>query len=306
MKSYFTLFLKGMGMGAADVVPGVSGGTIAFITGIYETLINSIKSVDATAIRLLFKLDIKGFWNHINGTFLLILFAGIATSVISLAKVITYLLGNHPIPIWSFFFGLIIISAILVSKQIRNWNWKVLLSGILGILTAYLVTVATPTETPEGYGYIFLSGAIAICAMILPGISGSFLLLILGKYEFILNAIKDFKLDVIAVFGMGCILGLGLFSRFISWLLAKYHDLAVALLAGFMIGSLNKVWPWKAVLSFRTNSHGEQVPLITKNILPSTYEGEPQTIIAIACIFGAIAFVYGLDYVAARGKAKLK
>ncbi|BDD00129.1 DUF368 domain-containing protein [Persicobacter psychrovividus] len=306
MKSQITLFLKGVAMGAADVVPGVSGGTIAFITGIYETLINSIKSVNATALKLLFSFQLKAFWEYINGTFLLILFAGIATSVLSLAKLITYLLEHHPIPIWSCFFGLIIISAILVGKQIRKWSVPVLLTGIAGIAIAYFVTVATPTSTPENYGFIFLSGAIAICAMILPGISGSFLLLILGKYAFILNAIKNLQLDVIAVFGAGCVLGLALFSRFISWLLSKYHDLAVALLSGFMIGSLNKVWPWKEVLSTRINSHGEEVALITKNILPSTYgqHANPQTLVAIICIVGAIALVFGLDYFASRSNTK--
>ena len=268
------LFLKGVGMGTADVVPGVSGGTIALITGIYERLLSAIKSVDAEALKFISKFQIKHFWKHIDGNFLLVLLAGIATSIITLAKVVTYLLDTYPIQLWSFFFGLIIISAILVLRNVKSWNLGKVLSLIVGDIIAYMITEATPAATPEGLWFIFLSGAIAICAMILPGISGSFILLIMGKYEFIFNALNDRDIPVILTFMAGCVVGLLSFSRVISWLFKKYHDIAIALLSGFMLGSLNKVWPWKLPLQFRINSHGEQVAYITKNVLPGEFSRE--------------------------------
>ncbi|MEM9390336.1 MAG: DUF368 domain-containing protein [Bacteroidota bacterium] len=268
------LFLKGVGMGTADVVPGVSGGTIALITGIYERLLSAIKSVDAEALKLISKFQIKHFWKHIDGNFLLVLVAGIATSIMTLAKVVTYLLDTYPIQLWSFFFGLIIISAILVLRNVKSWNLGKVLSLIVGVIIAYMITEATPAATPEGLWFIFLSGAIAICAMILPGISGSFILLIMGKYEFIFNALNNRDIPVILTFMTGCIVGLLSFARVISWLFKKYHDIAIALLSGFMLGSLNKVWPWKLPLQFRINSDGEQVAYITKNVLPGEYSRE--------------------------------
>ncbi len=258
-------------MGGADVVPGVSGGTIAFITGIYEELLGSISKINADAVKLLFQFRIKDFWTHINGTFLIVLLSGILFSVLSLARLITYLLEYHPIPIWSFFFGLIIISAILVIKEIRKWNWIVVLASLIGIAIAYYVTVATPSQTSNSLWFVFISGAIAICAMILPGISGAFILLLLGKYTYIFTALKEFNFPVIIVFGLGCIAGLLSFSRVVSWLLKNYYNTAVALLAGFMIGSLNKIWPWKVATTYRINSEGLQVPLTEKNISPTAY-----------------------------------
>ncbi|TRX48198.1 DUF368 domain-containing protein [Fulvivirga sp. M361] len=271
VRETIVLFLKGVGMGSADVVPGVSGGTIALITGIYERLLESIRSVDLDALKLLFQLDLKGFWEKINGTFLITLLLGIATSILSFAKLITYLLKTHPIPVWSFFFGLIIVSAILIVRNIGKWKATTGVALIIGVAIAYLITEATPASTPESLWFIFLSGAIAICAMILPGISGSFILLIMGKYQYIFNALSEKNIVVIAVFMAGCITGLLSFARVISWLFKKYHDLTLALLSGFMIGSLNKVWPWKIPLEFRMNSHGEQVAYITDNVLPGEY-----------------------------------
>ena len=268
------LFLKGVGMGTADVVPGVSGGTVALITGIYERLLSAINSVDRKALKLISKLEIRLFWKHIDGNFLIILIAGIATSVITLAKLVTYLLEVYPIQLWSFFFGLIIISAILVLRNVKSWTVGKMLILVLGIAIAYLITEATPATTPEGFWFIFLSGAIAICAMILPGISGSFILLIMGKYEFMFNALNDRDIPVILTFMVGCLVGLLSFARVISWLFKRFHDLAIALLSGFMIGSLNKVWPWKLPLQFRLNSDGEQVAYITKNVLPGEYARE--------------------------------
>ncbi len=291
-------------MGSADVVPGVSGGTIAFITGIYGTLLKSIKSFDAEAVRLLLQFRLKAFWRHINGSFLFTLLSGIALSIITLAKVIAYLLEHHPIPLWSFFFGLVIIATYLVSKEITRWSVGVIVMGLLGTAIAYWITEATPAETPTSLWFIFISGAVAICAMILPGISGSFLLLILGKYAYILEAVNERNIEVIAVFGLGCIIGLLSFARVISWLLDHYHDLAVALLAGFMLGSLNKIWPWKEVLSTRINSHGETVPLITDNVSPARYLSvtgqDPMIGQALLFMMIGILLVVGLEWFASR------
>lgn len=271
LKDFILLFFKGVAMGSADVVPGVSGGTIAFISGIYEELLDSINAIDGKALKLLLAREFKAFWDKINGTFLLVLFSGIAISVLSLAKLLTFLLTTYPIHLWSFFFGLIIISSILVVREVKQWKAVNFVSLIIGVIAAYFITELSPSETPTAWWFIMLSGSIAICAMILPGISGSFILLVLGKYEFIITAIKDRDYAVIFTFGLGCIIGLLSFSKGVSWLLKKYHDLTVALLAGFMIGSLNKVWPWKIPLGFRINSHGEQVVTFTKNILPAGY-----------------------------------
>lgn len=272
LKEYLIIALKGMGMGAADVVPGVSGGTIAFITGIYEELINSIKSVNGKSLKLLLKFKIKDFWNAVNGTFLLSLVIGIGISVLSLAKLLKHLLENYPVLIWSFFFGLIVASAIFVGKNITNWRIAKVTALIIGVIVAYFITIISPVEANTTYWFIFLSGAIAICAMILPGISGSFILVLLGMYKFILEAVSGFKLAVIAVFLGGAVVGIITFSNVLSWLLKKYYDVTIALLAGFMIGSLNKVWPWKEVVETFSNRHGEIKPLVEENILPGTYE----------------------------------
>jgi len=272
IKDYLIIAMKGMGMGAADVVPGVSGGTIAFITGIYEELIESIKSVDLNAIKLLLGFKFKDFWKAVNGNFLLSIVVGIAISFVSLAKLIKYLLEQHPILIWSFFFGLIVASAIVIARKITEWKLRSIIAMIVGIGIAYMVTVVTPAETTNAYWFLFLSGALAICAMILPGISGAFILLLLGKYEFVLSALSNFKLDVIAVVGIGAAAGLLSFSNLLSWLLRKYHNMTIALLSGFMIGSLNKVWPWKETLSTFVDRHGVEKALVQANILPQTFE----------------------------------
>ena len=295
-------------MGGADVVPGVSGGTIAFITGIYETLLDSIASVNVDALRLLFQGQVKAFWQHINGNFLVTLFAGIAVSIVTLARLIGYLLEHYPIQLWSFFFGLIIIAAYLVAKEINQWSIRVLIAGAAGIAVAYYVTLATPAETPTALWFVFLSGAVAICAMILPGISGSFILLILGKYAFILEAVNERDFTVIAVFGLGCVVGILTFARIISWLLDHYHDTAVALLAGFMIGSLGKIWPWKEVVLTRLDSHGEEVPFVTRNVLPAQFEqltGQ-DALLGYAILFMLIGFllVLGIERFASYQQKK--
>lgn len=270
------LYLKGMAMGAADVVPGVSGGTIAFITGIYQELIDSLKSINAEAVKKLFKEGIGAAWEHINGTFLVILFAGILTSIISLAKGISYLLENHPILVWSFFFGLIVASALLIGKSIERWGIAKVIGLLLGAAIAFYITVASPAQTSESYWFIFLSGAIAICAMILPGISGSFILLLMGKYKFILESLSALRIDVILVFMLGCLAGLLTFARLLSWMFKHAKELTIAILTGFMIGSLNKVWPWKETLETTTDRHGETIPLVQRSVMPRSFEGDPQ------------------------------
>ena len=271
-KEYLLLVLKGMGMGASDVVPGVSGGTIAFITGIYEELINSIKSINLHALKLFFSGKFGEFWKSINGTFLLSVLLGIAISVFSLAKALEYLLENYPILVWSFFFGLIVASAIYVSRAIKKWNAGTVIAGIAGIVIAYFITVISPAEANAAWWFIFVSGAIAICAMILPGISGSFILVLLGMYKFILAAVGDLNIAVLAVFLAGAAIGIIAFSNVLSWFLKKFHDITVAVLAGFMVGSLNKVWPWKNVTETFIDRHGEIRPLVEQNVLPGTYE----------------------------------
>lgn len=245
MKKYLLLVLKGIGMGAADVVPGVSGGTIAFITGIYEELVGSIKSINGSAIKELLKGNFTAFWKMINGSFLISVFAGILISVLSLARLMQYLLHNHPVQIWSFFMGLIAYSAIYVLKDVKKWGVSSFLTLLFGIGAAAFISLVSPASTTEAYWFIFLSGMIGICAMILPGISGSFILLLLGKYQFIMQAISDLNIPVLIVFAAGALIGIISFSHFLSWLLNKYYSQTICLLSGFMVGSLIKVWPWK-------------------------------------------------------------
>ena len=299
---YIVLALKGCAMGMADVVPGVSGGTIAFISGIYEELLDSIRSVDASALRLLLRFRLAEFWRHINGRFLLPVLLGIAVAIFSLARLMTYLLTNHPIAIWSFFFGLIVASALLVARQIGRWDWRTVLAFAVGAAAAWWITVATPAETPDDWWFVMLSGAIAICAMILPGISGAFILLLLGKYQNIMQAVGEFDIPVIAVFVIGAAAGIISFSHLLSWLLKHWHDVTVAVLMGFMVGSLNKVWPWKETVETYLDSHGVAQPLVQNNIAPGTFEqltGQPSLLVQ-AILLGIVGFlvIYGIELVA--------
>ena len=299
---YIVLALKGCAMGMADVVPGVSGGTIAFISGIYEELLDSIRSVDATALRLLLRFRLAEFWRHINGRFLLPVLLGIAVAIFSLARLMTYLLTNQPIAIWSFFFGLIVASALLVARQIGRWDWRTVLAFAVGAAAAWWITVATPAETPDDWWFVMLSGAIAICAMILPGISGAFILLLLGKYQYIMHAVGEFDIPVIAVFVIGAAAGIISFSHLLSWLLKHWHDVTVAVLMGFMVGSLNKVWPWKETVETYLDSHGVAQPLVQNNIAPGTFEqltGQSSLLVQ-AILLGIVGFlvIYGIELVA--------
>lgn len=251
IKKYLYIGLKGLGMGAADIIPGVSGGTIAFITGIYDEFVGSLNNFDKTAVKLFFSGRFKEFWQHINGNFLLSLFCGILVSVFSMANLMRHLLHNFPIQTWAFFFGLIVASSIFILKGIRNWKWFDVLTLVLGVVIGAVICTLSPTTTPDGLWFIFICGALAICAMILPGISGSFILLLLGKYEFIMDTIAGLTNGntvhsalVLAVFAIGAAVGILSFSKFLHWLLSRYHRQTLLGLAGFIIGSLVKVWPW--------------------------------------------------------------
>ncbi|PCJ33946.1 MAG: DUF368 domain-containing protein [Moraxellaceae bacterium] len=304
MKQHSLLYAKGIAMGAADVVPGVSGGTIAFLTGIYEELLSSIKSVGPGSIKILFSQGPKACWASINGNFLLVLLLGIGTSIVSLARVITHLLTTYPTLLWSFFFGLILVSSLYMVRQIKGWGPQNVASLLIGAVIAYTITILSPSEIEATPITIFLAGSVAICAMILPGISGSFILLLLGMYSHIMGAIKAFDMDILAVFAVGCITGLLLFSRFLSWLLARYHEVTMALLTGFMLGSLNKVWPWKQTLEWRENSHGVQVPLTQENLSPFSYAEilgqDHQLAYCLGLAILAIVIVLGIEQIASR------
>jgi putative membrane protein len=295
-------------MGAADVIPGVSGGTIAFITGIYEVLIDSIRNIDIHSLNLLRQFKIREFWVTINGSFLLAVFAGLITSLLSLAKLMNYLLSIYPIPVWSFFFGLILFSAPLILREVKAWSVREVIAGLVGVAIAYLITIISPAQTPSNLFFIFFCGALAICAMILPGISGAFILLLLGKYEYMLKSLVKLDFMVVIVFAAGCLIGLLSFSRFLSWILKHYRFPTLALLAGFMIGSLNKVWPWKEVLSFRINHEGTQIPAFDQSIWPGEYlektGNDPQVFQAILFVAFGILIVVFVEKLALAFKTK--
>ena len=286
-----SVFVKGMAMGAADVVPGVSGGTVAFITGIYEELVGSLSKADLTAVKLLLKGQVSAFWTYINGTFLATVFAGILLSIFSLAKIISWVLVNHPKIIWSYFFGLILVSVFMLAKQANLFSLRNALVLFLGAWFAFEITRLTQVAIAPSTTFIFLSGAIAICAMILPGISGSFILVLLGMYQYIIEGVKSLDVSVLGVFILGCIVGLLSFTHLLSWLLSRYRELTFALLTGFMAGSLNKVWPWKI-----TNTSQ-----IEQNVSPFEYQSitqaEPQIVLAIAALVMGILTVYLIDRV---------
>jgi putative membrane protein len=294
------LYLKGLAMGSADVVPGVSGGTIAFITGIYTELLDSIKSVNLQTLVLLFKEGPKAAWQAANGTFLVTLLAGILTAILTLAKVIHYLLDQHAVLLWSFFFGLILASSLHMAKQIKQWQPLTLASLLLGVLIAAFISIASPTSIEANYLNIFLAGSIAICAMILPGISGSFILLLMGLYAPVLAAVKGLQLDIMLIFALGAGFGLILFSRLLSWLLHHYQDLMFSLLTGFMLGALLKVWPWKETISYRLNSKGVEVPFEQLNRLPELLNSD-QIVWAFTLLLVGFASVLLLERFSSNG-----
>ncbi len=325
-KSFLGLATRGLAMGAADVIPGVSGGTIAFITGIYEELLETISNLNFGLLRTWKQDGFKAMWTKANFNFLFSLLLGIFVSIASLAMLIEYLLLHYPIHIWSFFFGLIIASVWLMGKTVKQWSVTNVIGLLAGSVFAFWITLIAPTEGSESLLYIFICGAIAICAMILPGISGSFILLLLGAYTTVLGALSNllsaFKNghwdlvfsngSILVVFALGCIVGLISFSKVLNWLFKKAHNLTIAILTGFLVGSLNKIWPWKEVLEYRIKHVGEaneeMIPVVEKNISPAnftTITNEPNHLLAasLLALFG-IALIIVLDKVGNKKEAK--
>lgn len=301
LKEYVVISLKGMAMGAADVVPGVSGGTIAFISGIYEELLNSISSFNFSLINVFKNEGFKSVWIKVNGNFLVSLFVGILISVLSLAKLIESMLENHPIVIWSFFFGLVLASIIYIGKQITKWTKGSFLCLILGAILAFYITTLNPMVSANSSPwFLFLAGMIAICAMILPGISGSFILVLLGAYKPVLNALNTKDFVSIIIFLVGAVIGLLSFSRILKWLFSTYKNYTLATLTGFIIGSLNKIWPWKETISWRTNSKGIEVPFNTASVSPFSFEGDNQLLISIFLMLIGFGLIILLEKLAIK------
>jgi putative membrane protein len=293
-----------MAMGAADVVPGVSGGTIAFISGIYEELIDTLNNINFSLLKHLKQEGIKSTWGKANGSFLIALLSGVFVSVISLAKGVEWLLEHQPILLWAFFFGLVLASIIYVGKQIKTTpsDIKLFLAMTIGAVVAYLITTLNPAETSDTNLFLFFAGALAICAMILPGISGAFILVIIGAYSPVLEALNTRDIKTILIIGAGAVIGLLSFSKLLKWLFEKYHRLTLAVITGFMIGSLNKIWPWKETLTFRTNSKGVQVPLNEESISPFNFDGDPQLLQAITLMVFGILIILILEKISAKKK----
>ncbi len=299
---------RGLAMGAADVVPGVSGGTIAFITGIYDRLLNALKSISPTTVKILFQQGFVAAWKAIDGTFLLCVFGGILLSVLSFAHVISFLLAVYPEMLWSFFFGLILVSGLHMMRQVSQWSLTSVVALIAGIILAYMVNVLTPGNLSPEPLTLFLAGSIAICAMILPGISGSFILLLFGLYSVVLEAVKNLDILTLVIFGSGCIAGLLTFSHLLSWLLNRHRNMALSFLTGLMIGALEKVWPWKETLQTRINSSGNEIPFLQQNVLPGHYEsltGQSAYLYeSISLMLAAIGIVLIIEWVDGRKHQK--
>ena len=315
-KQSLSIILKGLAMGAADVVPGVSGGTIAFISGIYEELITTIHNLDIGIFKTLKKEGIKKVWQRYNLGFLASLFTGIAISILSLAKLITLLLEQYPVLVWSFFFGLVIASIIYIAKQITNYSPKAIIALVLAAVLSYGITLAKPIADTESIWFLFFAGFIAIIAMILPGISGAFILLLIGGYKIVIGAINQLSEAIsafnisslgnaflkIGVFALGAIAGLKVFSGILNWMFANHKNTTLAVLTGFMIGALNKIWPWKEVLQYRKNSHGEEIPFIERSILPGGYHADPKIMAALFCMLAGFMIIFLLEFVANKKK----
>ncbi len=298
------IFLRGALMGAADVVPGVSGGTVAFITGIYFRLLGAIAAIPSAVVHELVRGRIGRFWNSIDGTFLTVLLAGILTSIVTLASAITWGLETYPIALWSFFFGLILASVWHVLGQLKAPRFWLALPIAAGAVFAWWVTTLSAGQADPAPATFFFAGAIAICAMILPGLSGSFVLLVLGMYTPVLSAVREFDLVIISLFMAGCALGLLSFARILGFALRKAQDVILAVLTGFMIGALNRVWPWQEVLAWRTDSSGARVPMEQVSVSPMRYAevigDSAQLPVALAAIVLGIVVVLSGEWLASR------
>jgi putative membrane protein len=287
-------------MGAADAVPGVSGGTIAFISGIYEELINTISNVNIALVKILLSKGFMAFWKQLNGNFIVALLTGIIISFVSFMKLAKYLLENHPVLIWSFFFGLILASIYFVAKQITKWNLATIFTLIIGTVIAFYLSKLPSLAANDNSWFLFLAGAIAICAMILPGISGSFILIILGAYKTLSDAIHDFDFKKIIVFAGGALVGLLSFSHVLKWLFKNYHNATLALLTGFIFGSLNKVWPWKKTLTWHIDSKGIKYPLLQESVSPFNFGGNNQILFAIFLMVFGFLTIFILEKIGSK------
>jgi putative membrane protein len=293
------LYFKGMAMGAAEIVPGVSGGTIAFITGIYQRLLHAIGAFTPALVKVYREKGLRGLWVRTDAVFLLVLAAGMATSVFTLARLISFALSNYAIFVWGFFFGLIVASIYLVILEIKEWHLNPALTMVLGTVIGFIVTQFVPLEPDVGPFLLFLGGAVAVCAWILPGLSGSFILLLLGLYATVLEAINSLNLVLLGSLALGCILGLVCFSRVLTWMFQKYREETLGLLVGFMIGALAKVWPWKHTLSYQMGNAGQQIPLVQEVVTPHTFQeitgGDPQILLVVAIGVLGLALVIVLE-----------
>jgi putative membrane protein len=297
-KDYIIVTLKGMAMGIAELVPGVSGGTIAFVTGIYEEFITSINNVNLNTFKTLKDEGFKAFWNKLNGNFLLALFIGMLISILSLSKAISWLLDNHPIPIWSFFFGLVLASVIFVAKAIKKWNALSVVLFTIGTVVAFYITTLPPSANTDGLPFLFFSGALAICAMVLPGISGSFILVLLGSYKTILDAVNDKDFKIVITVALGAIFGILSFAKVLKWMFTHYKDATLAILTGFILGSLNKIWPWKNIL--QVIKIGKKEIIIDENISPFAFEGNNQLTFAIIAAIIGFSLIFILEKTASK------
>ncbi|MFP4262764.1 MAG: DUF368 domain-containing protein [Halomonas sp.] len=301
MKRYLGIFLRGAGMGAADAVPGVSGGTIAFVTGIYEELIHTIKQFGPGAFMAWRRGGLPLLVVHLNLPFLLPLLAGIALSLVSVAHLVVWLMEDHPLLLNGFFFGLVLASALVVSRHPADWKWWHIAPLVAGLLLAHGLPSLMPLVSALGSQALMLmvGGAIAISAMILPGVSGSFLLLTMGLYGTVMDGIRGFDLGLLGLFGMGCAVGLFLASRLLSWLLARYHTATLQLLVGFIVGSLPVLWPWRELVRYQLGPEGQMIPLDYRYLTPGDYAlltgDSPQLLVVVALMLAGAAAVLMID-----------
>jgi putative membrane protein len=299
MKKILLWILKGMGMGAANVIPGVSGGTIALITGIFERLINAIKSFDLQAAKLLFKLEFSKFAQKVDLRFVLSLLLGIVLAILSLARLFDFLFIHYPVYIWAYFFGLVLASVYFVGKRITNWKTSVIISFLAGTGIAIAISLLHPTHENDSFLYLLLCGIVAIISMILPGLSGSFILILMGNYRLVvIDAINNFNLDVLLPVGIGAVLGLIAFSHILSWLFKHFADQTLAILTGFILGSLSVLWPWQKAIYLKENGdyilkHGEKIVAYTEKIMPANFD--TQVIFAFGYLILGIISIYLIE-----------
>jgi len=288
-----------MAMGIAEIVPGVSGGTIAFVAGIYEEFISSLSGINLETFRLWPKEGFQSFWKALNGKFLVALFSGMLISIFSFSTLITWMFANHPIQLEAFFFGLVLASVFVVAKAITKWNLATVLLLLIGTVVAFYITTLPPSQNTDSLPFLFFSGALAICAMILPGISGSYILILLGAYKTVLSAVDDKDFKIIITVGLGVVFGMLTFAKLLKWLFDHYKNVTLAILTGFILGSLNKIWPWRKVLE--TRMYGGKEKIIAEQVVsPFTFEGDPQLMYAIIAALVGFSLIFILERTASK------